>query len=259
MSTIKNKLYQVVFKSNSRAGKLFDIILIVAIIISVMAVMAESVYAIEIRWGRLLLITEWTITILFTIEYIVRILIVRKKSGYIFSFYGIIDFLSIIPTFLGLALAGAKNLVVLRLLRLMRVFRILKLSRHTLAGNTILKSLKESQAKIGVFFTAVVTIVVVIGTIMYIVEGAESGFTSIPKSIYWTIVTITTVGYGDIAPQTALGQFIASITMLMGYAIIAVPTGIVSAEFTRQKENENVSTSNFCPQCGQLINHERES
>jgi len=254
MATLKNKLYQIVFKSNNRAGKLFDIILIVAIIISVLAVMAESVQAIEIRWGRLLITIEWIITILFTIEYIIRILIVRKKSGYIFSFYGIIDFLSIIPTFIGLAFSGAKSLIVLRLLRLMRVFRILKLSRHTLAGNTIIKSLKESQAKIGVFFTAVVSIVFVIGTIMYIVEGSASGFTSIPKSIYWTIVTITTVGYGDIAPQTALGQFIASIAMLTGYAIIAVPTGIVTAEFTRQKAIETGTGVNYCPNCGQKLN-----
>jgi voltage-gated potassium channel len=188
------------------------------------------------------------VTIVFTIEYILRIIVTKRSFAYIFSFYGIIDLLSVIPTYLGIFFVGTRSLVVIRALRLLRIFRILKLSRYTSEGTTIIRALRASREKISVFIFAVFTLVIIIGTVMYLIEGSENGYTSIPKGIYWAIVTLTTVGYGDIAPATNLGQFIASFVMILGYAIIAVPTGIVTAEFARERRATKQSRK-CCPAC----------
>lgn len=244
----KNKLHEVIFEADTPMGKLFDVILLWAILISVVAVMLETVDFIRLEYGLLLYIIEWTLTGLFTIEYLLRLLAVGKPIKYATSFMGIIDLLSTIPTYIGLFIAGPQYMLVLRTVRLLRVFRILKLRRYVLEAQVLINAIKASMAKITVFIGAVVVLVLIMGTVMYIVEGPDNGFTSIPYSMYWTIVTITTVGYGDIAPQTALGQSIASFVMLLGYGIIAVPTGIVSAELNRAKQFKDISTQ-ACPQC----------
>ncbi len=250
-SRIKNRLRSIIFETDSTGGKIFDVFLIIAIVVSVVVVILDSVPELNKNNHTLFVIIEWTITFIFTLEYFLRILVSRKPLSYIFSFYGIIDLLATVPSYLGILFTGGASLLVFRSLRLLRIFRVFKLSRYTSAGYILRKSLNASKAKIGVFLTVVTTTVIIIGTIMYLVEGSASGFTSIPKGIYWTIVTITTVGYGDIAPLTGLGQFIASLTMLTGYAIIAVPTGIVTAEISEQnrlirKEKRNTTTCNTC-------------
>ncbi|MCR5887621.1 ion transporter [Hymenobacter sp. J193] len=226
----KRKAYSVIFESDTRAGRAFDILLLVAICFSVLAVMLESVRSIDARYGPILRAVEWFMTGLFIIEYLLRLLVVRRPLAYALSWLGIIDFLAIVPTLASLLSVGSRNLIVIRTLRLLRVFRIFKLGQFVGEGEFILTALKASRHKILVFLTAVLTLVVVIGTLMYVVEGGKNGFTSIPKSIYWAIVTLTTVGYGDISPVTVLGQTLASVLMILGYAIIAVPTGIVSAQ-----------------------------
>ncbi|HCC71578.1 MAG TPA: ion transporter [Bacteroidales bacterium] len=251
MGKTKERLYEIIFKADTRAGKVFDELLITAIIVSIVAVILDSVPEINARGHSTFMIIEWVITIFFTIEYFLRIFIVRRPVRYIFSFYGIIDLLATLPTYLGLIFSGGSSLLVIRALRLLRIFRVFKLSRYTTAGTVINRSLAASKAKIGVFIVAVTTIIIIIGTVMYLVEGSANGFTSIPRGIYWTIVTITTVGYGDIAPATSLGQFIASLTMLTGYAIIAVPTGIVSAEMNYQQKliRDKKTSIQTCPAC----------
>lgn len=246
MNRIKEKLYEVIFEADTRSGKVFDVALLIIILVSVVLVMLESVPGIRQSHREILIIMEWLITLIFTIEYFVRILIVKKPLKYIFSFYGIIDLLSILPTYLSLILIGSQSLVVIRMLRLLRVFRILKLTRYTQAGRSLAVALWSSREKISVFIFFITILVVIIGTVMYLVEGEESGFTSIPMSIYWAIVTLTTVGYGDISPVTALGQFLASFVMIMGYAIIAVPTGIVTAEMINPQDKRNTQV---CPNC----------
>ncbi|AHW59133.1 voltage-gated potassium channel [Draconibacterium orientale] len=246
MSSTKQKIYEIIFEADTPAGKLFDVALLFVIIISVALVLLESVPAIRDNHYQLLRILEWCITIIFSIEYMLRVAIVKKPLRYIFSFYGIIDLLSVLPTYIGLVIAGSHSLVVIRILRLLRVFRILKLTRYTLAGRSLAKAIWNSREKISVFIFFVTMLVIIIGTIMYLVEGPEHGFTSIPRGIYWAIVTLTTVGYGDISPGTPLGQFIASIVMIMGYAIIAVPTGIVTAEIINPTSDKNTQV---CPQC----------
>jgi len=246
--SLKEKLYDIIFESDTKAGKAFDVALLFVILFSILVVMLESVPRYESRFGDLLRGIEWVVTIVFTLEYILRIMVVKKPLSYIFSFYGIIDLLSVLPTYLGIFFVGTRSLVVIRALRLLRIFRILKLSRYTTEGTIIIRALRASREKISVFIVAVFTLVIIIGTIMYLIEGAANGFTSIPKGIYWAIVTLTTVGYGDIAPMTNLGQFIASFVMILGYAIIAVPTGIVTAEFAREKRAEKQS-GKCCPNC----------
>ena len=246
MSSTKQKIYEIIFEADTPAGKLFDVALLFVIIISVALVLLESVPAIRDNHYQLLRVLEWCITIIFSVEYMLRVAIVKKPLRYIFSFYGIIDLLSVLPTYIGLVIAGSHSLVVIRILRLLRVFRILKLTRYTLAGRSLAKAIWNSREKISVFIFFVTMLVIIIGTIMYLVEGPEHGFTSIPRGIYWAIVTLTTVGYGDISPGTPLGQFIASIVMIMGYAIIAVPTGIVTAEIINPTSNKNTQV---CPQC----------
>lgn len=248
----RRKLHEVIYEADTFAGKLFDVILLILILFSIILVMLESVTEFDQKYHTFLDISEWIVTILFTIEYIARIVSIKKPKEYIFSFYGVIDLLSTIPKYLSYFLVGgAHSLVALRALRLMRVFRILKLARFIGESSNFTKALKASRAKIAVFLFFVLILCVILGTIMYLIEGntADSGFTSIPRSVYWAIVTLTTVGYGDIAPITAFGQFIASLIMILGYGIIAVPTGIVSAEFSNQKKDKLHLNTQSCPNC----------
>ena len=243
----KEKLHEIIYEADTPAGKLFDVILLIAIIASIVLVMLESVESINSKYGTLLNISEWFITFLFTIEYIVRIISIKKPTKYIFSFYGIIDLLSTLPKYLAIFFTGTHSLVALRALRLLRVFRILKLARFVGESNNFMKALRASKAKIAVFLFFVLILCIILGTVMYLIEGGENGFTSIPRSVYWAIVTLTTVGYGDIAPHTPFGQFIASIVMILGYGIIAVPTGIVSSEMVKIND-VNLNTQS-CPSC----------
>ncbi|BAO55892.1 ion transporter [Nonlabens marinus] len=229
----RRKLHEIIYEADTPAGKLFDVLLLVVIIISVILVLLESVPSLGSRFAEEFIMAEWVITIFFTIEYVLRIVTINKPSKYIFSFYGIIDLLSTAPLYLTFFLPGGYNaLLAVRSLRLLRVFRILKITRFIGEADKLSKALKSSFPKILVFLFAVLVISIIMGTLMYLVEGADSGFVSIPVSIYWCIVTLTTVGFGDIAPVTPMGQFLASVIMIMGYGIIAVPTGIVSAEYT---------------------------
>ena len=244
----KNKLYEIVFEADTPAGKTFDIILLIVILLSIILVMLESIKTFNQEHLDALRIIEWIITGIFTAEYLLRIYIVKTRYRYVLSFYGIIDLLSILPSFLSIFFPVNRGISVIRALRLVRIFRILKLNRYVSAGHSIVKALKASRQKISVFFMSVITIVIIVGTLMYMIESEASGFTSIPQSIYWAIVTITTVGYGDIAPITVGGKIIASIMMLLGYAIIAVPTGIVTSEFTNAKKYKELTTQ-VCPHC----------
>lgn len=234
----KYKLHQIIYEADTPAGKLFDVILLITIIASIILVMLESVNEIDREYHTTIDICEWFITILFSIEYIARIVSVNKPLKYFTSFYGIVDLLSTIPKYLSFLFAGTHALIALRALRLLRVFRILKLARYLGASNHLVSAIKASRAKISVFLFAVIIVAIIMGTIMYMVEGEENGFSNIPKSVYWCIVTLTTVGFGDIAPQTPLGQFLATIIMVLGYGIIAVPTGIVSAEYTNMAKSD---------------------
>lgn len=243
----RRRMHEVIFEADTRAGKRFDLVLLIAILLSVLVVMLESVPGIQEKYGTLLLYIEWFFTLLFTVEYIARILSVKKPLSYVFSFFGMVDLLSILPTYLGFIIGTGHSVRIIRILRLMRVFRVLKLIGFLKEARVLRDSLIASRPKIIVFLLAVVSVVTVLGTLMYIIEDPESGFTSIPISIYWAIVTMTTVGYGDIAPATALGQFLASLIMIIGYGIIAVPTGIVAAEMSR---TERIPTNTqVCPVC----------
>jgi voltage-gated potassium channel len=245
----KNRLHEIIYEADTKEGKLFDVVLLFLIIASIIVVMLESIQSFNSQHAKLLNYAEWIITILFTLEYFARIISIKKPSEYIFSFYGIIDLLSTIPKYLAYFLiSGGSYLVALRAFRLLRVFRILKLHQFVGASDNFKKALKASKPKILVFLTFVIIMSIILGTIMYLVEfNQNSGFTSIPRSVYWAIVTLTTVGYGDIAPATALGQFIASIIMIMGYGILAVPTGIVSSELT--KSGRIHTNTQSCPNC----------
>lgn len=236
----KSKIHEIIYEAETPAGKWFDIILIVLIIISIILVMLESVKGIDAKYHGILLTLEWVVTIFFTMEYIARVISIKKPFQYIFSFYGIVDLLSTIPLYLTYILSGSQVLLAIRAIRLLRIFRILKLVRFLGEASQLKNALKASRAKIFVFLFAVSIVSIILGTLMYWIEGEEAGFTSIPTSIYWTVVTLTTVGYGDIAPITPSGQFIAMIIMLVGYGIIAVPTGIVTVEFGKQaKQNSS--------------------
>lgn len=234
--TVRDNIHNIIFYSDTKAGKNFDIILLISIVASVLIVMLDSVTDLHDRYSTIFTYAEWIFTLLFTIEYITRILVSRKPFEYMLSFYGIIDLLSILPTFASLVLAGSHYLLVIRILRMLRIFRILKLSRYLRASQVLQISLRHSKYKIIVFLEVILATVVIMGSFMYLIEGSTSGFNSIPRSIYWAIVTLTTVGFGDITPQTALGQFFASIIMILGYSIIAVPTGIISAELIKTGE-----------------------
>ncbi len=245
-SPLRARLHEIIFEADTPIGKAFDVILLVAIIASVALVMLDSVSSIKKEHGDLLYGLEWGFTILFSIEYLLRLFCVKRPFKYALSFYGIIDLLAVIPTYLSLVLAGAQTLLIIRILRLLRTFRVFKLARFLGEGEALWEALKSSRHKITVFLLAVFTIICIMGTLMYLIEGPEHGFTSIPVSVYWAVVTMTTVGYGDIAPQTIPGQALAALIMIMGYAIIAVPTGIVSAEMVR---SSRVVTTQSCPSC----------
>ncbi len=253
-------------------GKIFDVTLLILIIFSIILVMLESVKNIDSEYHDILYYGEWIITIFFTIEYFARIITVKKPSKYIFSFYGIIDFVSTIPLYLSFFIVGSNALLTVRALRLLRVFRILKVARYIGESNKLVTALKNSRIKIFVFLFAVLIIAIISGTLMYLIEGEESGFRNIPVSVYWSIVTLTTVGYGDIHPITPFGQFIASLLMILGYGIIAVPTGIVSSEYTKSDDDVHLNTavcnncqeelhaddSKFCHKCGKEFYPETE-
>ncbi len=251
----RSKLHEIIYEADTPTGKLFDILLLFAIIASIILVMMESVSSIDKNYHDFLNISEWIITILFSIEYIARIISVKKPTKYIFSFYGIIDLLSTIPKYLSFFFVGSQSLVALRALRLLRVFRILKLTRYIGESTTLMRALKLSRARIAVFISFVIILCVILGTVMYLVESEQgSGFTSIPRSVYWAIVTLTTVGYGDIAPHTPLGQLIASAIMILGYGIIIIPTGIITSEMTRIRTKDVATNTESCPNCS-ISNH----
>ena len=245
----KEHLHSIIFRTDTRAGKLFDLVLLISIILSILIVFFDSVSSINRRYGFILWVAEWIFTILFTLEYVLRIYTSRRPMRYIFSFYGVIDLLAILPTYLSLIFAGSQYLIVIRIFRLLRIFRILKLDRYIGASSILFESVRSSKHKIIVFLSFVTAVAVIMGALMYLIEGPKNGFNSIPESIYWAIVTLTTVGYGDISPHTFLGKAVASIVMIMGYSIIAVPTGIITAELTNRKLKEKGQKK--CPGCDQ--------
>lgn len=245
---IRRRLHETIYEADTSAGKLFDIILLFLIILSIITVMLESVAEIKFKYGQELQIAEWILTVFFTLEYIGRVISVKQPIRYIISFYGIIDLLATLPAYIDLLFPGWHFLLALRAVRLLRVFRILKLVHFVGAGNSLILALKKSRTKIAVFLFTVIVMCIILGTIMYMIEGPKSGFTSIPMSIYWTIVTLTTVGFGDITPQTAFGQFVSIVIMILGYGIIAVPTGLVTAEFM-SKDNTIDNNTQVCPNC----------
>jgi len=246
----KNKLHEIIYEADTPSVKLFDVVLLIFILLSIVLVMLESVDYIGNKYYGILNILEWIITILFTFEYIARIICVKKPKAYIFSFYGIIDFLSTIPKYLSLFFVGTHSLVAIRALRLLRVFRILKLTRYIGESTNFGRALKRSRVKVAVFLSFVLVLCIILGTVMYLIEGdKDSGFSSIPRSVYWAIVTLTTVGYGDIAPVSALGQSIASLIMILGYGIIAIPTGIVTSEMTKSERNNIPKNTQSCTNC----------
>ncbi len=250
----KRNLHIVIYGTHTPAGRLFDILLLILIVYSIIIVMLESVPRFDAEYHYFLNISEWVVTILFSIEYILRIICIKRPKSYIFSFFGIIDFLSTVPKYLSYFLIGSQYFTAFRALRLLRVFRILKLARFVGESNNLIKSLKASRTKILVFVFFVLVVSVLLGTLMYLIEGPEHGFNSIPHSVYWTIVTLTTVGYGDISPETPLGQLIATLIMIIGYGIIAVPTGIVSAEYASSKNKEQeIDAGRSCPNCSAEI------
>ncbi len=267
LSDIRHRLHIVIFGTDTRAGKLFDVVLLYAILVSIIVVMLESVKEISEHYNTELRLLEWVFTVIFTLEYVSRLLVAKQPGKYVTSFFGIIDLLAIIPSYLTILLPGTQYLLIIRAIRLLRVFRVLKLTRYIGESRVLGQALWSSRQKIIVFLGAVTSVVIISGTIMYVVEGAQNGFTSIPRSIYWAVVTLTTVGYGDIAPQTVIGQTFAMILMLTGYAIIAVPTGIVTSEITlieREKRQslkqvcsycstENEEDANYCKSCGEEL------
>lgn len=259
----KAELYRIVFNSDTKPGRQFDVILLWCILFSVLITIVDSVPDLPPTLHKVLYIVEWLITIVFTIEYLLRIYISHNTVRYVFSFWGAVDLLSILPTYLSLFVWGTNYLLVVRILRLLRVFRILKLVNFNTEAIILMKALNASMHKISIFLFALMTITILLGTVMYVVEGGKNGFTSIPHSIYWAIITVTTVGYGDIVPRTNLGKFISSIAMIVGYAIIAIPTGIVSVEMSKATGNAqkicpecsvvNDIHANFCSHCGKEL------
>jgi len=252
----KGKVYEVIFLHDTPAGKAFDVALIATIIVSVAVVMVDSVESLSGSFGATFRLAEWIFTILFSAEYLLRLLTVRQASKYALSFFGVVDLLAVLPTYLSLLLPGGQYLIVIRILRVLRVFRVLKLAQYVGEARTLGAALYASRYKIIVFLFTVLTIVVVVGSMMFLLEGPEAGFTSIPRGVYWAIVTLTTVGYGDIHPITPIGQFLAALVMIMGYGIIAVPTGIVTVELANQAQR--TESPALCPACGSR-NHEGDA
>lgn len=258
-------IHEIIFGTDTRWGKKFDVILLWAILGSLAVVLAVSVAEIDDRIGRLLTGVEWGFTILFTLEYAVRIWASPQPKKYIFSFFGVVDLLSIVPTYIGLFVTGPQFLVVIRTIRLLRVFRVLKLARYMRGAEVLVNALIGAKEKVLVFLSAVVTLVFILGTLMHVIEGGQNGFDNIPKSIYWAVITLTTVGYGDIVPVTALGKFVASVIMILGYGIIAIPTGLVGVEMAKAEkdgktsvcprcnEREHTSLPQYCHRCGERM------
>ncbi len=264
LSKWQSKWHEIIFEADTPVGKFFDVTLLILIVVSVFVVILDSVDSLDAQYGLFFYYAEWFFTILFTLEYILRIITTRHAFKYIFSFYGIIDLLAILPTYLSLIVTGTQFLLVIRMLRLLRVFRVLKLARYVGASAVLAIALKNSRHKIVVFLEVVLTLVVIMGSLMYMIEGPEHGFNNIPQGIYWAIVTLTTVGYGDIAPQTFAGQSLASVIMIIGYAIIAVPTGIISVEMAKASNtntqvcqncncNSHDDGAKFCKDCGEKL------
>jgi len=246
-SGLREQINRIIFGYDTPAGKAFDVALIVVIVLSVIAVMLDSVAAISVRYSTILKVTEWVFTGLFSIEYLLRLYSARDARRYALSFFGVVDLLAVLPSYLALALPQSQFMLTVRVLRVVRIFRVLKLARFVGEAGTLRRALRASRYKISVFLTTVVAIVVIVGSVMYLIEGPASGFTSIPTSIYWAIVTLTTVGYGDISPHTPLGQALAAFLMIVGYGIIAVPTGIVTVELSRAGDAQRMERS--CPGC----------
>jgi voltage-gated potassium channel len=266
MYRLRQKIKKIIFGTDSPAGKLFDELLIIAIVLSIITVMLDSVDKFNKDYGNYLYTAEWIFTILFSTEYFLRMYCIRRPLSYVFSFFGVIDLLSILPTYLSLFFPGTQVLSVIRILRVLRIFRILKLVQYVGETKFLIKAILSSKRKIFIFFFTVINIVIILGSVMYLIEGEQSGYTSIPISIYWAIVTLTTVGYGDIAPLTPLGQAVSAFIMLIGYSLLAVPTGIITSELSIARENyeDSVScdvceidgldiSSIFCNQCGSKI------
>ncbi|MEM8533422.1 MAG: ion transporter [Chloroflexota bacterium] len=246
----QQQLHSIIFEADTPLGKFFDVMLIICILASVLVVILESVVSLRDQYSLLFLTLEWIFTLLFTVEYVLRLLSVRRPLRYAFSFFGIVDLLSIIPTYLALLIPGVQSLIVIRVLRLLRLFRILKMVKYVREANILVTALRASQPKITVFLLTVLSVTVIVGAAMHLIEGPEHGFTNIPMSMYWAIVTLTTVGFGDIIPQTASGRLLASVLMVMGYGIIAVPTGIVSVELSRATKAYH--EANACHGCGRM-------
>ena len=256
MKTFRHQLHEIIFEADTAPGKWFDVLLIFSIIVSVVLAMLDSVGSIQAVYGQWLYIGEWIFTLLFTVEYLLRLFCVQRPLLYARSFFGIVDLLAILPTYLSVILPGGQYFIIIRVLRLLRIFRVFKLVQFLSEARLLLDALRASFRKIAVFLCTVMTLVIIFGALMYVVEGAANGFTSIPRSVYWAIVTMTTVGYGDISPQTDLGQALAAIIMIIGYGIIAVPTGIVTVELS-QAVHRGVSTQ-ACPGCG-VDGHDRDA
>lgn len=248
---LRRRIFVVIFEADTPAGKAFDVGLLIAILASIFVVMLETVPEVGLAYASAFFIAEWVFTALFTVEYCLRLVCVDRPSRYIFSFFGLVDLLALLPTYLSLLIPGSQSLMAIRSLRMMRIFRIFKLGRYLKEANTFRLILKESRAKITVFLTAVLIMVSIVGATMHLVEGPEHGFTSVPQSMYWAIVTMTTVGYGDIAPQTVLGKSIASLLMILGYSLIVVPTGILSASAVRASAQipRSSQPDRICPVC----------
>ncbi|MFY0521866.1 ion transporter [Archangium gephyra] len=245
---VRARLHEIIFESDTPAGKAFDVALLWAIVLSVLAVMLESVAPIRARYGEVIRISEWVFTVLFSLEYVLRLFSVSRPLRYSLSFYGVVDLMALLPSYVSLLLPGAQSLLVVRVLRLLRVFRVLKLVSFLGEAEVLLTALRASRPKIIVFLGAVLSTVVIMGSVMYLVEGEDNGFDSIPRGMYWAIVTMTTVGFGDITPKTVPGQFIASVLMIMGYGVLAVPTGIVSVELAAA--SRHIINPEACPGCG---------
>lgn len=264
--SMKNKLYHIIFEAETPSGRAYDIMLIVSIAVSSLLIMIESIESVRIQYGGILAFFEWIFVFLFSIEYILRLYIVKRKKEYATSFFGLIDLFAILPAFIGLLLPSARYLMVIRVFRLLRLFRIFKMVRYVEESGTLMRALKASKPKITVFLFTVMFIVIISGSLMYIVEGPENGFVHIPESIYWAIVTISTVGYGDISPQTTLGKFISGVLMIIAYGIIAVPTGIITSEITLASKNpskmatcsncfseDHAADAEYCYKCGEKL------
>ena len=240
-------LHAVIFEADTASGKLFDVALLIAIVLSVLAVMLESVREIRECWGWQLMVVEWVLTVLFTVEYAFRLACVGRPLRYAVSFFGIVDLLAIVPTYLSFVIVGSQSLIVIRALRLLRVFRVYKLARYLIEARALVRAFQETRVKITVFLAVIMTVVLIMGSAMYLIEGERSGFTSIPRGVYWAIVTMTTVGYGDIYPETVVGQTLASVAMILGYSMIIVPTGIFSVEIITA--HQRGITTQICPNC----------